>query len=596
MDLLQDKEMINKGILTISIDVELAWGIYDKPITPKHRLAIQQERKAIGEIIALFNKYKINATWAVVGHLLSDECKGRDGIWHPEFERPIIPSKIHDWFFQHPEEGMDPIWYGRDILEKIKNASPPQEIASHSFCHIPYNEDKTSPQAVITDIEEAKHIHQIYNLPFKVFIFPRNIVGFKKLLARKGIVVYRGKTKRWYDSIPVASFRRLMNLVYFILSINPPAVEVTVDDTDMVNVPDSMLLIGRNGIRRLIPVENLIKMGIAGLNRAAATGRIFHLWFHPQNFIVDMKGQLYILENILKHAQNLRNRERLQILTLEEIGKSFPGSETISEDILGIRQKAITKHDKEAGLFDRKYSLFKKDPYVSAFAYSRSKIEALLRKYLQVLPLGSEVLDIGCGTGEQLKICSQFGLKVVGIEPAIQMRLIAQRNNIGVAISDGSIADLPFPDKTFDFVFAIEVLRYLHSSDVKKAYREMLRVTKPGGKIFFSMVNRYALDGFILYYFLKKITRQILNFGNVAHCEFVTPEKIKKDLSSLNIENIDCYGLLFAPVRFLYKINSTLAAKVVKIFDKYFDALAEKKNMLRFAGHLIVIVERTKNR
>ena len=86
--------------------------------------------------------------------------------------------------------------------------------------------------------------------------------------------------------------------------------------------------------------------------------------------------------------------------------------------------------------------------------------------------------------------------------------------------------ELPFPDRTFDLVICIEVLRYLHNADNRQALREMYRVLKPGGTLFLTMVNRYALDGFYLNYHARKFLGRKRVSGDAPHCEFTTPAEI----------------------------------------------------------------------
>ena len=59
--------------LVISLDFELHWGVFDA-FGDKYNDNILGARKAIPEILALFKKYNINATWAIVG-LLFNESK-----------------------------------------------------------------------------------------------------------------------------------------------------------------------------------------------------------------------------------------------------------------------------------------------------------------------------------------------------------------------------------------------------------------------------------------------------------------------------------------------------------------------------------------
>lgn len=311
--------MKNCGIFTISIDVELAWGFCDKPVHGATRAAIGREREVVRRLLALFSRYDVRATWAIVGHLLLTDCNRAGERVHPEIYRPVTKSGGRDWFFQHPTNGDDPLWYGRELVEWIKQASPPQEIGSHSFCHVPYHEGWVNREAVQTDIAQARTLHRAYGLPFEAFIFPRNIVGYRELLARAGVRVYRGRTLRWFDAVPTSAVRRLLHLVSWVFATPPRTVKATVDETGMVNIPDSMFFSGRNGLRSLIPSRSLVAMGRVGVDRAVERGEIFHLWFHPSNFVHKMDGQFATLETILRYAQRLRQSGRLEVLTMGDI-------------------------------------------------------------------------------------------------------------------------------------------------------------------------------------------------------------------------------------------------------------------------------------
>jgi ubiquinone/menaquinone biosynthesis C-methylase UbiE len=161
-----------------------------------------------------------------------------------------------------------------------------------------------------------------------------------------------------------------------------------------------------------------------------------------------------------------------------------------------MQPRAIAEHDAQAQDFDAFYRTMQQDYRRSSFAYGRKKVEEVLHQTLMELPAGGQVLDIGCGTGAQLRYCLEHGFGATGLEPAAAMRAIARRNNPHIPIMDGVATDLPFPDGRFDLALAIEVFRYLGREDIQQAYREMIRVVKPGGRLFFTMVNRYALDGF----------------------------------------------------------------------------------------------------
>jgi ubiquinone/menaquinone biosynthesis C-methylase UbiE len=254
------------------------------------------------------------------------------------------------------------------------------------------------------------------------------------------------------------------------------------------------------------------------------------------------------------------------------------------------RVLAVDSHDQNAGYFENEYrSLDERNDYTTtAFLYGRKKIDALLYSALQRIPSGGNVLDIGCGTGDQTYRVRSLGYRVIGLEPAPQMRALAQAKNPGVEIIDGSILQLPFENQSFDFVFALEVLRYFHLPDVYKAYEELFRVLKPGGTVFFTMVNRYALDGYYIFYYLKKFALNLAGKPPSAHCEFVIPSQVMSGLKYLGGKDIQIKGRLFAPIRFFYKISDALGKTIATKLEPYDDAQSQYSWTIPFAGHLII--------
>jgi len=622
------KIMNSTGVFTISIDTELAWGESHRPIRPGVLEALGREREVIRRLLGLFSKYDIRATWAVVGHLfLTTSCTWENGVAHSEISRPITRKSTRDWFFQHPRDEMDPLWYGEDIVKLIRGTQPAQEIGSHSFCHLPFDEVTTCTEAIRTDIQMAKRLHEGSGIQFQTFVFPWNVVGYRSLLAEAGIRVYRGRSARWYDGVPVA--RRALNFLHYLLALSPSTVRATVDDLGMINVPDSMLLLSRAGFRRLVPPQTLVDMASVGLHRAVARGEIFHLWFHPSDFVFETDRQFQVLETILQTANSLKDSGALKVLTMGDVQervaeedrdasfgqhssqgyahgigsppeslqiKQPPGTArgllSSGSPIAAIRAKAIERHDVTADYFEEEYQGMARDYFSSSFAFGRRKMELVLEGVLQRLSLDSKILDVGCGTGEQVRKCRQRGFDVTGLEPAPKMRAIAKAHNPRAPILDGVITNLPFPDQTFDLILAIEVLRYLHRTDVEQAYREMVRVLKPGGCLFFTMVNRYAVNGFYIYNEFRKVLCRFRGAQEPLHCEFVTPRQIRLDLVKLGISRIDFFGKVYVPIRLAYKIHGTVGRGMARFLEPFDDWLSQRVWMTPIAGQLVVVAGR----
>lgn len=269
---------------------------------------------------------------------------------------------------------------------------------------------------------------------------------------------------------------------------------------------------------------------------------------------------------------------------------------TQPEKLQTIRDNAVERFDNVAAEFDNEYELMASDYFASAFTYGRHILDLLLSESIESLPSGSKVLDVGCGTGEHVALWRNHGFDVTGIEPSAKMRAFARTRNPDIPILDGSILELPFGDESFDFVQSIEVLRYLHRSDIERAYCEMLRVLKPKGIMFFTMVNRYALDGFYAYDTMRRIYSRYIRRIEPLHHEFSTPNQIYAVLNTLGACDFKCYGRLFAPLRIIYKINVSLGAHVARLLESFDNPLVDKEWATKFAGHLVVMATRPENR
>jgi SAM-dependent methyltransferase len=297
-----------------------------------------------------------------------------------------------------------------------------------------------------------------------------------------------------------------------------------------------------------------------------------------------------ILEAWLQRVRELRAQGRLRVMTMGDYAQPGPAA---VEEVARIRQQAVAAHESGVEQFIEWYDTMAVDPYASAFAYGRQEVTACLRDALSAFPTGSQVLDVGCGTGDHVRLLSQWGFRVAGVEPSASMRRIAQERNPGQIIHDGLIGSLPCPDGSFDAVIAIEVLRYLHREDVLAAYREVLRVLKPGGVFFFTMVNRYALDGFALYDAVRRWRSAARPQAEPrVHCEFVTPQQVIRDLERVGGSDVTVEGRLILPTRMLYKLHEGFGARCARLVHPFDHWLARQRWSVPLAGHLIVVARR----
>jgi hypothetical protein len=281
------------GAFCISIDVELAWGIWDRPSPHYFARCAERELEIVAAILALFETYNIRATWAIVSRLL-DRAE---------------PAPVASEYGSR-------IWFAPEVVERIRESTPTQEIGSHSYSHVYF--DAAAREQIRAELEAAREVHARNELEFSSFVFPRNLLGHLDLVAASGIKVFRSTDIGWH--IDARRFGRLAgriaNLGDKLVPIPPTTVVPKRHANGMVELPTSMLFLGRSGVRRLVHPAVTVWKAKLGLAAARERGETFHLWFHPSNFYDHTEVQLATLGKILRHAATMRDRGQIEVRTM----------------------------------------------------------------------------------------------------------------------------------------------------------------------------------------------------------------------------------------------------------------------------------------
>ena len=117
----------------------------------------------------------------------------------------------------------------------------------------------------------------------------------------------------------------------------------------------------------------------------------------------------------------------------------------------------------------------------------RSGQERRLKMVEQWVRLDGAVLDHGCGLGAYTERFKQRGATAFGfdVEEDRVAQAIPRSNGVNLAVGE----TLPYCDNSFDTLFSNEVIE--HVGDDRLVSAEMVRVIKPGGRIFIFCPNRW---------------------------------------------------------------------------------------------------------
>src|SRR5208282_4104334 len=98
-----------------------------------------------------------------------------------------------------------------------------------------------------------------------------------------------------------------------------------------------------------------------------------------------------------------------------------------------------------------------------------------LAEFVSLLGPGDKIVDLGCGSGRDLKTFKERQLRPFGLDYSFAMCVIA-RDFSGAPVVNADIRQLPFADCTFEGASAIASLLHFKRDEIPVVLREIARV------------------------------------------------------------------------------------------------------------------------
>lgn len=130
-------------------------------------------------------------------------------------------------------------------------------------------------------------------------------------------------------------------------------------------------------------------------------------------------------------------------------------------------------------------ALWEKGDFTCIAATMREAGEALVQRI--GIQKGTQVLDLGCGDGTTALPAAKLGANVLGVDIARNLveagnKRAAEQGLTNLKFQQGDASNLEgLPDRTFDLV--ISIFGAMFAPKPAEVAKEMVRVTKPGGRI-----------------------------------------------------------------------------------------------------------------
>jgi peptidoglycan/xylan/chitin deacetylase (PgdA/CDA1 family) len=260
--------------------------------------------KAYARIFEILENYEVPATFALVGLFAGGYEE------YLESRNQLLESKPHNEWLKIPEQsfaaGMMDGWFYPELVNNIRSKGM-HEIASHSYSHLPMNNNEVTKNSFITELNLVQQWTDKNSLELGTYIFPRNQIRYQEVLNDFDYLGYRQ-----CDIQNAAYGSRLKTLQDECNILKKSDVHCT--NMEPIAIPPGTFLNWRHGPRRVIPERLTLKRWSNVLRHAVTTGGVAHLWLHPHN-LVTAKGQDHLFECAISMVAAMNNTEQLVPVT-----------------------------------------------------------------------------------------------------------------------------------------------------------------------------------------------------------------------------------------------------------------------------------------
>ena len=312
---------MNHSTFVVSLDFELFWGMQDGWKLSEYEANVLGGRKAIPQMLALFQKHGIHATWATVGFQFAEseaEVRRYFPELKPTYDNPALSGyRCFGQIGQNEKEA--PCFYAPSLIEKIA-APPNQEIGSHTFSHYYCREAGQTVAQFRADMLAAKAIASSKGYDLKSVVLPRNQCepAYTQVLRELGFTAYRDEENDWiHEKVKLRPLMRLLRLGDVYLPLTGQGGYVPKVENGIVNLAGSRMY--KPYFKPLAFLEGLKVHRIKKqMLHAAKNGLTFHLWWHPHNVGVRTDFHLKQLEEIFSYFEVLRKQYGMRSLNMQE--------------------------------------------------------------------------------------------------------------------------------------------------------------------------------------------------------------------------------------------------------------------------------------
>lgn len=167
------------------------------------------------------------------------------------------------------------------------------------------------------------------------------------------------------------------------------------------------------------------------------------------------------------------------------------------------------------------------------------RMHNMLQKFLTLLPERSFVVDIGCGTGRDVKYLIDYGVDAIGIDLSIGMLKEAKRI---IPVDKFIIMDmrtLGLPSEMFNGIWACASVIHIPKYQIEMVLKGFYRILKRDGILFLAMQEGenelFMPDGRFYAYYKREEIKRLLQKYNFQIIDFESNESQKNTFNGSKV-------------------------------------------------------------
>jgi len=297
------------GVVTLSVELELSWGMHDLEKFSHLSSDRSAEERALRRLLDACDRLDIPVSFPVVGHLLKASCDGSHSGPYPS-----------GWWQNDPGTSLDedPLFYAPDLVDWIRDRDARHELCSHTYSHV-LGAD-ASAELLDLELQRSREAFAECGLPDpSSLVMPRHHDIPPPLLSEHGFRTIRRPIadygvdgtrlgKQWWlltRSHPACEFKSIDGIVETTCTPHPSLTSHLLPVGQRPPPRKARLL--PQSLRRRIHRRYLLR----SLNRAVESDTHVHLWTHLYNLSNDPQWQC--IEPFLEALAGRRDAGDLEV-------------------------------------------------------------------------------------------------------------------------------------------------------------------------------------------------------------------------------------------------------------------------------------------